>query len=109
MADFAGLIQDAFKFATPFAQKYLGQSTTPAQIQTQTLRDASLNGSGPNDPTLAKQAPLGLMDYITGLSGGRGAGEASVAGGLKTAGGIGWGMIAVAVAAVVAVILIIRK
>lgn len=107
--DFGGLISDAFKFATPFAQKVLGQSSTPSQVQAQTLRDASLNGSGPNDPTLAKQAPLGLMDFITGLSGGAGAGQASVNSGLKTAGGIGWGMILVVIVAIVAVMLVIRK
>lgn len=63
---FGSIISDAFKFATPFAQKLLGQSSTPQQLQNETLRTAALNGSGPNDPTLATQSPTGLWDFITG-------------------------------------------
>lgn len=106
--EFNTLISDAFKFATPFAQNLLGQSSTPKAVQTETLKNASLNGSGPNDPSLAKQAPLGLMDFITGNSGGD-AGGKSVSNGLKMAGGMSWGIIAVVVVAIVGLVLIIRK
>jgi len=102
---FSSLIGDAVKFATPFAQKVLGEQTTPAQMQQQRVTDSSLNGSGPNDPTLANQAPQGLLDFITGarVSGGQG-----TTSGLRSYGtsSTTWGL---ALVAIVAVFLIIRR
>lgn len=100
------ILDDGLKFATPFAQSLLGQKSTPAQIQAQTLKDATLNGSGPLDPTLAKQAPLGLIDFITG---GKvtGATRQAGAGGLTS--GPNYTILGFAAIALVAVLVIIRK
>lgn len=103
---FGSIIGDALKFATPFAQKYLGQSSTPQQLQNQTLKDAALNGSGPNDPTLATQSPLGLWDFITGArtSGGS---TSSGSGGLMAGSNLTFfGIVAVVI---VAVFVILKK
>ncbi len=108
MADFGSIISDAFKFATPFAQTILGQSSTPKDVQSQQLRDASLNGSGPNDPTLAKQSPLGLLDFIRGTNSGVSS-TGNDSSGLTAKTGLSGGMIAVAAVALVAVIMIMRK
>ena len=102
---FSNLISEAFKFATPFAQRVIGQSSTPSQLQSETLRNAALNGSGPNDPTLANQSPLGILDFITGQSGASQAGGGS---GLRS-GGVSGVMVLLIVAVVVGLVLFIRK
>lgn len=101
------LITSAFQFATPFAQNLLGQSSTPTQLQQQTLKDAALNGSGPIDPTLAKQAPLGLTDFLTG---GRLTGQTannSGGGGLSSQNNLTF--IGIIVIALVAVVVILKR
>jgi len=103
---FSNLIGDAFKFATPFAQKLVGTSSTPAAVQADVIKTAALNGSGPNDPTLAKQAPLGILDFITGKNAATPAAQGSS--GLRT-GGTNWTLIAIVAAVVVGVVLFFRK
>ena len=102
------IIDDAFKFATPFAQKVLGSSSTPQQVQAQRLRDAALNGGGPNDPTLANQSPLGLWDYILGK---RGATDGTEGGksSLASAGGLSTTTVIIAAIALIAVWVILKK
>lgn len=102
------LIDDAFKFATPFAKTIINSSSTPQDVAAQRLKDASLNGSGPNDPTLANQSPLGLWDYITGK---RGATQGTEGGksSLAAAGGLNTTVIVVAIIAIVAVLVILKK
>lgn len=107
-ATLGSIIDDAFKFATPFAQATLGASSTPQAVQAQRLKDASLNGSGPNDPTLANQSPLGLWDFITGR---RGATQGTEGGksSLGAAGGLSSTVLIVAAIAIIAVIVLLRK
>lgn len=107
---FGSIVQDAYRFATPYAQNLLGQSSTPAQVQRDTLTSAALNGSGPNDPTLASQSPQGLWDYITG---GRVTGQAPQPnpqgqGGLLS-GGNNSSIMLIAVVAIVAVFVMLKK
>jgi hypothetical protein len=103
---FSSLIHDAFQFGVPLAQSVLNQQSTPAQLQAERLRDAALNGSGPNDPNLAGQAPQGLLDFISGarVTGGSGGTNTS---GLRS--GPNYTMIGIVVLAVVAVIFILKK
>lgn len=99
------LLGDALKFATPFAQKLVNQVSTPKEVQAEVLKNAALNGSGPNDPTLARQSPLGILDFLTGpLSNATSASES----GLRR-GGLSGGLILVVIAAIIGVMLIVRK
>jgi uncharacterized membrane protein len=103
------IVGDAFQFATPFAQKWLGTTSTPQQLQNQTLQTATLNGSGPNDPTLAKQSPLTITDFLTG---GRITGAGSNANQLSTGGTVLGGsltMIGLVIAAIAVVIVILKR
>lgn len=102
------IMSDAVAFATPFAKQVLASQSTPQQIQRQTLNDAALNGSGPNDPTLAKQSPLGLWDFITGgkVTGGT---QAAPGGGGLMSGGSNVTLIAIVAIIVVAVFVILKK
>ena len=107
-ATLGSIIDDAFKFATPFAQKVLGSSSTPQAVAADRLKVASLNGSGPNDPTLANQSPLGLWDFITGKRGAT-AGTEGGNSSLASAGGLTPTVMIVAIIALVAVFVILRK
>lgn len=103
------IFQSALTFATPFAQKALGVSSTPQQTANQTLKDAALNGSGPADPTLANQSPLGLWDFITGsrLSGQSPSNAGQ--GGLFSGNQSGLTFIGVIAIAVIAVFVVLRR
>lgn len=104
----SSIAASALSFATPFAQKVFGSSSTPQQVQNDTLRTAALNGSGPNDPTLSTQSPLGLWDFITGgrVTGASG-GTKSGGGGLTS--GTNLTFIGIIVIAIVAVVVILKR
>lgn len=66
-----GSIFDLAKsYSTPFVQSLAtGQKSDKANenaVFDERLNWNSLNGSGPVDPSASKQAPLSLLDYITG-------------------------------------------
>ena len=107
-ATLGSIMDDALKFATPFATRLLGTASTPNQVQAERLRDAALNGGGPNDPTLANQSPLGLWDFILGK---RGATEGTEGGqsSLSSKGGLNMTTIVIAVVAIIAVFVILKK
>lgn len=97
----------ALQFATPFAQRVLNQSSTPQQVQNDTLRASALNGSGPIDHTLASQAPLGLLDFITGgrVTGSGGTASNTPQGGLGLQNNLTfYGIIAIVLVAVVVIL-----
>jgi hypothetical protein len=107
-ATLGSIIDDAFKFATPFAQATLAATSTPNALAAQRLKDASLNGSGPNDPTLANQAPNGLWDFILGRKGAT-QGTEKGGGGLTNGGGVSTTFIVIAAIAIIAVFVLLRK
>jgi hypothetical protein len=73
-----GLLTLANTFATPFAKKIAGDTTSTKDAQSvananlqDTIANAKLNGSGPNDTDLARaSAPTSLFDFINGKSAG---------------------------------------
>jgi hypothetical protein len=75
--DYVGqLFNLANAFATPFAQKLAGdpsgtktaEKTASANLR-ETIDNSRLNGSGPNDTSLAtQQAPTSLFDFINGVT-----------------------------------------
>jgi hypothetical protein len=67
-----------------------------------------LNGGGPNDPTLANQSPLGLWDFITGKRGAT-VGTEGGSSSLKASSGLTPTVMIIAVIAIVAVFVLLRK
>lgn len=104
---FSQILGDAVQFATPFAQKVFGTTSTPAQVQKQTLKDSTLNGSGPSDHILANQSPLGLWDFITGGRVTGGSGNDTGTGGLSS--GSNFTFIGIAAIVIIAVFVILKK
>lgn len=100
------IMSSALEFATPFAQSVLQKQTTPKQLQQERVTNNALNGSGPNDPTLANQAPLGLVDFLTGA---RLTGQSGTSGLQQPRSGISGTMLVVVGVAVVAVFVILSK
>jgi hypothetical protein len=102
---FSTLFNSALQFATPFAQRLIGTTSTPSQLQSERLRDAALNGSGPNDSTLAGQSPQGLLDFITGRTGTQNTTQSGGGSFLSSSSNLTFiGVIAVAIIAVIVVL-----
>jgi hypothetical protein len=57
-------------FAVPLAQRVIG-GATGADLIAERNADNRLNGSGPNDPRAAVEAPASLADFIAGPTGER--------------------------------------
>jgi hypothetical protein len=71
-------------FAAPLAQKIAGgkvgtEAGEKAYVD-EKIRVNALNGSGPNDPNAAKDAPVGILDFITGRNRGSATGTGAISG-----------------------------